>query len=1419
MAPPPFNLEESTFLVQPKLPATDDLYPNAMAMCNADAEKAQLALGSKYVFSPAQWLVFWRKAEGQSAKAGLRCVIQIGTIFAVLTGRYKSPFGEIKLSRTILRQATIDTKLYDASTIMAESAKIETTNNSLDEIPSKSTTLSNRIRAAALSTGSLELGPKVIVVEGDTMNVALQLRRIFKHTPAAVIPINGSIPGGFYRRGGATPEEEICRRSNLWDCLDDPYKHSIPEKTDKVEKSLPNLNTKSTTRQPPPLSKVQKRSWSYPISENQAVYAPGIYIFRGSESEGYPFLKNPGRVSCICVVPDMNRDNLDNKERANFPKINSSSNSIAWKGGRGRDRDVRMSAKATKAYAKKIEFALRVAINEGRRILILSALGCGAHGTPPKHAAEIYRETLSAVDPKGEFFDLVAFAILEDQNSFKGHNPEGNISPFAEVLTGGVVTPIVELESTTEVSEGEDFYSKMRSKDSIFGRSSKDTLSSTSGSNASSKETLTNSSGSLTKSVKFSSKSDLKTKSISDLPRKVGLVSQDFPPEELLTHNHTPLAKGWRSERFCIYPQVLILRLAPGKCRLRKIQILSHHFMVATKLEFYVGRSVRPLGTVEKGIVDEVQTHDPALIPAASWNDERQTRLASGSVERPGTADSTKSDISPKMQLEDVELRNGEGKKKIDYVSLSDNSDSNYRARELKSIHIDAEGDYVKLLIHKNYINTLNLYNQVRNAVSKPVGIVAINILGDIMDSDYFVNSVTDAMKTLAGLDPLQADPEWQPPHSNENAALWGSVNQQVEEKPTINVKDLAFSIYHDEDVAKLIEMILRSKDNAVKAENFALAKSLKTLYQLSKKAGEEIAKLQVTKAQAVELEDYEMAEDVKSDISYIKLALKEKMFELGLEEKDSYEIIPRDIPRSIEHPVGLDVLRDAQPTSDRPRSAQRTPSPGPVTSPLHILQPIPRVESQQVSIEPTSVQDPSQIPSKAQPPPVLQTPSKLSSQQYQAPTVTQVTQPKMPFDSTPIPTMVPKKDAPNTIAAGVAPTASGVDAPEPLTEEQSDEHEKLIRIFGAFVVRCILSRQFKLREWAFEEVSKRLEAWESRRKRRLSRTHMRKASQNSLQHEKRKAGGLTRGREALKGPSKGRKAVSWSRSSSRDSPQSSDGNESEGSVSDRDRIKISFSEEVKVTPVDEESFVSACFEVVKKGLDDSREKVAMLALSFWDQLTRLIEQWRYVKARLEALSSAVKTFGIDSEGRHLLGLSLEAAIQFAEPQLHHKNFEVRESAVKVIVELVLRSDEDSVSPFLQNVKPQLLETIKDKITEAKGKTVKPKTKKKHPAPWKENLLADEESNAEVVGRLKEEINSLRTLVEGGGAGSKPQTRGKSTMSPKPAKAKLVGSQGTKSRQTPHPPESENYLSSKYEHGIPTRHSKDTRPQSLPHEL
>lgn len=47
------------------------------------------------------------------------------------------------------------------------------------------------------------------------------------------------------------------------------------------------------------------------------------------------------------------------------------------------------------------------------------------------------------------------------------------------------------------------------------------------------------------------------------------------------------------------------------------------------------------------------------------------------------------------------------------FIELSTNERTDFKARELKSIHVDADGWFLKLVIHKNHSNSFNTHNQV----------------------------------------------------------------------------------------------------------------------------------------------------------------------------------------------------------------------------------------------------------------------------------------------------------------------------------------------------------------------------------------------------------------------------------------------------------------------------------------------------------------------------------------------------------------------------------------------------------------------------------------------------------------------------------------------------------------------------------
>ena len=122
---------------------------------------------------------------------------------------------------------------------------------------------------------------------------------------------------------------------------------------------------------------------------------------------------------------------------------------------------------------------------------------------------------------------------------------------------------------------------------------------------------------------------------------------------------HSPNTRGWQSIKFCEYPQELGFEIDGGDVKLTQVQILSHQSKIATKIEIFIGAG-NSYGTAQY--------------------------------------------------------------KRLGYLSLDSNERSQYQARELKTVYIDNPGRFVRLVVHRNYVNKQNLFNQV--------GIVAVNLLG-----------------------------------------------------------------------------------------------------------------------------------------------------------------------------------------------------------------------------------------------------------------------------------------------------------------------------------------------------------------------------------------------------------------------------------------------------------------------------------------------------------------------------------------------------------------------------------------------------------------------------------------------------------------------------------------------------------------
>ncbi|XP_022668197.1 centrosomal protein of 104 kDa-like [Varroa jacobsoni] len=295
------------------------------------------------------------------------------------------------------------------------------------------------------------------------------------------------------------------------------------------------------------------------------------------------------------------------------------------------------------------------------------------------------------------------------------------------------------------------------------------------------------------------------------MPRKISfrvdsVTSEDDDHQASELNQHGPTVKGWLSKKYCNYPQEVVVRME-SKCRICRIQILSHQFCIPSAMDIYVGS----IGA---------KSLDMSL-QSAKWHH-------------------------------------------LGEITLADNIHSEYKSRELKSVLVDAVGEFVKLLVHGCHVNKHNVYNQV--------GIIALNIIGDD--------------------DPLVK--------TSDPGANWQSIIKRNEEISPMD--DLAFDMYVDGEVAQILRKLEHKKRDAINEERFIFAKKLKHAIGELQKVGERLAKMMIDKQTAVETEDFDRARRIKDDMqtyrmnAYEHLRLPELMEMEGYNpERDS--VVPGPVP------------------------------------------------------------------------------------------------------------------------------------------------------------------------------------------------------------------------------------------------------------------------------------------------------------------------------------------------------------------------------------------------------------------------------------------------------------------------------------------------------------------------------------------
>lgn len=142
----------------------------------------------------------------------------------------------------------------------------------------------------------------------------------------------------------------------------------------------------------------------YPIPYLGGIYSPKVSIYKDRNNEEL----DKAYFTNIISVSAINRPPLE-------------------------DNDQKIARRYLWLVKAKIRAILRIAKLNGHVKLVLGAFGCGAYRNPAKHVAVLFYNILNEPEFKHSFKEI-CFAIIEDINSKRLNNKQGNLIPFAEVF-------------------------------------------------------------------------------------------------------------------------------------------------------------------------------------------------------------------------------------------------------------------------------------------------------------------------------------------------------------------------------------------------------------------------------------------------------------------------------------------------------------------------------------------------------------------------------------------------------------------------------------------------------------------------------------------------------------------------------------------------------------------------------------------------------------------------------------------------------------------------------------------------------------------------------------------------------------------------------------------------------------------------
>ncbi|KAF7722353.1 hypothetical protein EC973_003197 [Apophysomyces ossiformis] len=481
---------------------------------------------------------------------------------------------------------------------------------------------------------------------------------------------------------------------------------------------------------------------------------------------------------------------------------------------------------------------------------------------------------------------------------------------------------------------------------------------------------------------------------------------------------HYPIDPSWLLSRCPHYPQDLIIHLLCGPAHISKIQILSHHYKIATKLDVYVG-------VLKDGLVLEQSPEDD--------DDD--------------------------MLIEFTRLG---------YVCLDNNMRAQFRARELKSIKVNADGEYIRLVIRNCHRNRLNTYNQV--------GLLALNVQGQPLRHSV-----------------LPAIPNHMAKHLQHRLDETSILSSSTRRTSVSSNHSLIHRFSVEDELEQWISALLRTEEEAVRDKAYQLAETCKLIAEKFHELSEFVRKLQVEKRHAIEAGDYDEAEKIKADMNEIKQNAETVLKQAGLQITPDGFVVPLsqsysfdDMDVSQEDDIVQPSLPERQKYDTDDNTLVSYEQQQEIARQDRLYDAIERWTSLDVLSTPNEEKDYMQEDYVESPtmeqmllPPCLTSYSNVDEEDQMVPIQPNESTPFASHDERRVSMFVPVGSLSSSIVAkhqmrkeSLAVPVDPETIPEPLIDEERSSCLPAIHVFGEEIVSCVLSVKIKCRERGLAQVS-----------------------------------------------------------------------------------------------------------------------------------------------------------------------------------------------------------------------------------------------------------------------------------------------------------------------------------------------------------